>query len=85
MPPGQSGHRCFPEVYATDIDKHIQYMQAFVSNYQAGASGRPIPPPTPSQASTGNENVSPNASVPEHNEKQAHLDYETMTSKANLY
>lgn len=68
-----------------DRDVHIQYKQAFVRDYQAGASGRPIPPPTPTQASTGNENVSPNTSVPENNEKEAHLDYETMTSKANLH
>lgn len=74
-----------------DTGMHIQYMQAFVSHYQAGASGKPIPPSlltlpaTPSQASTANEKLSPNTSMPEHNEKDTHLDYETMTSKANLY
>ena len=66
------------------MDMHIQYRQAFVSNYQAGASGRSIPP-NPSQARTGNENVSPNTSVPEDITRKADLDYETTTSKANLY
>lgn len=75
MPLGWPGQRCFPRVCALGYDTHmhIQYMQTFVSNYQAGASGRPIPPLIPSQASTGNENVSPNTSVPEDIMRKRHI------------